>query len=173
MLVTMTIRFRRKLLFPVLVAGFLAVGHSLPSLARSPEETGAETKPAAHGWSRVPGILGRITAPVFPEREFLITKFGAVGDGTHDCSPAFHDAIEACHQAGGGKVVVPAGRFLTGPIHLKSRVNLNVTKNATILFSTDPKQFLPVVFSRDVAEMMNYSPFIYAFEQDNIAVTGE
>jgi polygalacturonase len=52
-------------------------------------------------------------------------------------------------------------------------VNLVVSKGATIKFSTDPKHYLPVVFSRDVAEMMNYSPFIYAFEQENIAVTGE
>jgi polygalacturonase len=62
---------------------------------------------------------------------------------------------------------------LTGAIHLRSNVDLHVMKEATILFSTDPEKYLPPVFSRDAAEMMNYSPFIYALDQENIAVTGE
>jgi polygalacturonase len=124
-------------------------------------------------WQQLPAILKRIVPPVFPGREFVITNFGAVGDGLANCTRAFADAIDACHQAGGGRVVVPAGTFSSGAIHLKSNVNLHLAREATIKFSTDPKMFLPVVFSRDVAEMMNYSPFIYAFEQENIAVTGE
>ena len=128
---------------------------------------------AADAWTRVPEILARIGPPQFPDREFCITNFGAMGDGTNDCTPAFAAAIAACHQAGGGKVVVPAGNFLSGAIHLLSNVNLQLQKNAVIQFSTDPEKFLPVVFSRDVAEMMNYSPFIYALGQTNIALTGE
>ena len=124
-------------------------------------------------WSQVPGILARIVPPKFPAREFDVTKFGAVGDGVTDCTAAFAEAIAACSQAGGGRVVVPAGNFSSGAIHLLSNVDLHLQKNAVIKFSTDPKKFLPVVFSRDVAEMMNYSPFIYAFEQTNIAITGE
>jgi polygalacturonase len=124
-------------------------------------------------WSRVPEILARIQSPQFPDRTFDITEFGAKSDGKTDCTKAFASAITACHEAGGGKVNVPAGDFLTGAIHLKSNVNLHLEKGATIKFSTDPNDFLPVVFSRDVAEMMNYSPFIYAFEQTNVAITGE
>ena len=76
-------------------------------------------------------------------------------------------------QAGGGKVVVPAGMYLTGAIHLKSNVNLEVSEGATIKFSQNPKDYLPVVFSRwEGIELLNYSPFIYAFEQQNIAITG-
>jgi polygalacturonase len=133
----------------------------------------AQAGQAATGWAQVPEILKRIVPPVFPDREFVLTKFGAVGDGNTDCTQAFADAIAACAQAGGGRVVVPAGRFLTGAIHLRSNVDLHVSKDATILFSTDPEKFLPPVFSRDVAEMMNYSPFIYALDQENIAITGE
>ncbi len=77
-------------------------------------------------WSQVPAILARIKPPVFPNRSFNITAFGAKGDGVVDCTEAFARAITACNQAGGGRVVVPAGKFLTGPIHLKSRVNLHV-----------------------------------------------
>lgn len=111
--------------------------------------------------------------PTFPDRDFLITDYGAVGDGQTDCTEAFKKAIAACNNAGGGRVVVPAGTFLTGAIHLKSNVNLHVTNNATILFSRDTKKFLPVVYTRfEGVELMNYSPFIYAYEQENIAITG-
>jgi polygalacturonase len=136
-------------------------------------DTGISAEPAARAWAGLPEILARIVPPTFPDREFNIVRFGAVGDGTTDCTRAFAGAIEACSRAGGGKVIVPAGTFLSGAIHLQNNVNLHLEKKATILFSTDPKNFLPAVFSRDVAEMMNYSPFIYAFEQTNIAVTGE
>jgi polygalacturonase len=126
------------------------------------------------GWDLVPEILRRIKPPTFPARDFDVTKYGAKGDGTTDCTAAFRDAVAACNKAGGGRVVVPAGKFLTGPIHLKSNVNLHVTKDATILFTTDTKAYLPQVLTRfESTELMGYSPFIYALDQQNIAVTGE
>ena len=79
---------------------------------------------AAAGWESVPEILARIRAPVFPKRDFEITRYGAAGDGVRDCTEAFVRAVEECHRAGGGRVVVPAGNFLTGAIHLRSNVNL-------------------------------------------------
>ena len=126
-------------------------------------------------WQSVmPGILARIKAPLFPKRDFVITKFGAKGDGLTNCTAAFQKAIAACSKAGGGRVVVPQGTFLSGAIHLKNNVNLVVSRGATIKFSKDPNAYLPVVFSRwEGTELMNYSPFIYAFEQRNIAITGE
>ena len=127
----------------------------------------------AQAWVQVPAILARIVPPTFPDRDFNVTNFGAVGDGTNDCTKAFADAIAACNEAGGGRVLVPAGTYLSGAIHLKSCVNFHLAKNATIKFSTEPKKFLPLVVSRDVADMMNYSPFVYAFEQHDIAITGE
>lgn len=126
------------------------------------------------GWERVPEILRRIVPPVFAERDFDVTRFGARGDGAADCTRAFADAVAACNAAGGGRVVVPAGRFLTGPIHLRSNVNLHVQRGATIAFSTDPRAYLPAVFTRwEGMELMGYSPLIYAFEQENVAVTGD
>jgi unsaturated rhamnogalacturonyl hydrolase len=125
------------------------------------------------GWEAVPGILARLKMPGFPDRPFPILEFGAVADGTTDCTEAIRLAIEACHAAGGGRVVVPAGVFLTGAIHLKSNVNLTLAEGATLKFSTDPAQY-PLVYSRwEGVECMNYSPLIYAFEQENIAVTGQ
>jgi polygalacturonase len=129
---------------------------------------------AARAWSELPDLLARIAPPVFPGREFVITDYGAVGDGHTDCTGAFRDAIAACSRDGGGRVVVPAGVFLTGAIHLQSNVNLHLVKNATIRFSMEPKDYLPVVFTRyEGNEAMNFSPFIYAPGQENVAITGE
>ena len=125
-------------------------------------------------WSRLPGIIAGIKAPVFPARDFLITNFGAKPDGVTDATEAFRKAIAECARAGGGRVVVPPGEFLTGAIQLKSGVNLHVQKGATIRFSTDPARYLPVVKTRfEGVELMNYSPLIYAHAQENIAITGE
>ena len=124
-------------------------------------------------WDKVPEILARIKPPVFPAREFDIRKYGATGDNQHDCTEAFEKAIQACSAAGGGKVVVPAGEFLTGAIRLRSNVNLHVSAGATVRFTRDTSKY-PLVFTRwEGIELMNFSPFIYAFEEKNIAITGK
>ncbi len=126
------------------------------------------------GWDAVPDILARIQAPKFPNRDFPVTNYGAKADGATDCTDAIRQAITACHAAGGGRVVVPGGVFLTGAIQLESGVNLFIAEGATLKFSADPAKFLPAVFTRyEGTECMNYSPLIYAFEQDNIAITGK
>lgn len=126
------------------------------------------------GWNTLDTVLSQINPPVFPDQDFLVTDYGAVGDGKQDCTEAFQQVIAACNEAGGGRVVVPEGNYRSGPIHLKSNVNLHVEKGATISFSTNPEDYLPVVFTRwEGVELMNYSPLIYAFEQENIAITGE
>jgi polygalacturonase len=120
----------------------------------------------------VPEILARIVPPTFPDRDFDITKYGATERG--DCTDAIRRAIDACAAAGGGRVVVPAGRFETGPVHLRSNVNLHVARGATLAFSTDTKKYLPPVLTRfEGTELMGYSPLIYAYDQQNVAVTGE
>ncbi len=124
-------------------------------------------------WDRVPAILRRIQAPSFPDRDIPITDHGAEGDGETDATEAFARAVAACSEAGGGRVVVPTGVFLTGPIRLRSNVNLHLSEGATIRFTRDTSQYLPAVFTRwEGMELMNYSPLIYAFEQENVAVTG-
>lgn len=129
--------------------------------------------PLPSGWDLVPAILSRIVAPTFPDRDFPLMDFGAIADGKTDCTDAFSRAIKACSAAGGGRVVVPEGTYLTGAIELLSNVNLHVKDGATILFKTDPKAYLPVVPTRyEGIECMNYSPLIRAVGQRNIAITG-
>ena len=142
--------------------------------ADSAQTNSAPAAPVAIGWDSVPGILARIKAPQFPAKDFPVTDFGAKADGTTDCTDAIAKAIAAAHDGGGGRVVVSGGVFLTGAVHLKSNVNLYVAEGATLKFSPDPAKFLPVVLTRfEGTECMNYSPLIYAFEQENIAITGK
>ena len=124
-------------------------------------------------WSEADAILRRITAPVFPTRTFDVTHYGAKLGAEGDATRAFREAIDACHAAGGGRVVVPRGRFVTGAIVLRSNVNLHLEDGAVIAFTGDANAYLPVVRTRwEGTELLNYSPFIYAYEQTNIAITG-
>lgn len=129
---------------------------------------------AIDGWDNLPHIVKNINKPVFKDASYDITKYGAKGDGIFDCTEAIKKAIEDCNKNGGGKVIVPEGKFLTGAIYLKSNVNLFVSKNALLAFTKDKSKYLPVVLTRfEGVECMNYSPFIYAYNEANIAITGE
>ena len=155
-------------------AGAALVAPVLSACRTAGAASASEAASGASPWDMLPSVLARIVPPGFPDRDFDITRYGAVGDGATLNTAAFRAAIDACANAGGGRVVVPAGRFLTGAIHLRSNVNLHVTKGATIAFSRNTKDYLPVVLTRfEGTELMNYSPFIYALDQENIAITGE
>ncbi|TDH21663.1 glycoside hydrolase family 28 protein [Segetibacter sp. 3557_3] len=117
-------------------------------------------------------IRTQIRPPKFASREFPITDYGAVEGGKTLNTAAFSKAIAACNKRGGGRVVVPVGSWLTGAIHLMSNVNLHLADSAKIVFSPDPKDY-PIVFTRwEGMELMNYSALIYAYGQENIAITG-
>lgn len=128
--------------------------------------------PAGDPWLRAESIVRSIVVPKFKPADFDIRKFGAVEGGKASCTDAIRKAIAACHAAGGGRVVIPRGRFLTGSVRLESNVNLHLDDNATLAFSHDPSEY-PIVFTRwEGVELMNVSPFIYAWDVENIAITG-
>ncbi|MEO8028846.1 MAG: glycoside hydrolase family 28 protein, partial [Bryobacteraceae bacterium] len=154
-------------LFPSRRSALVAVAGVLASVKKA---TPAEPQ----GWDLAAAIRARIRPPQFPARDFDILKHGARNDGAKDSSAAIASAISACSRAGGGTVIVPKGQYLTGAIHLRSNVRLHLEANATLRFDPDPRRYLPLVFTRwEGMELMNYSPFVYAFEQTNIAITGE
>ena len=123
-------------------------------------------------WARADRIARTIRGPHIPPNDVDVTSFGAVGDGRTMNTKAFARAVEACAANGGGRIVVPAGRYLTGAIHLASNIELHVSDGAVILFSTDPADY-PLVLTRyEGVELWNYSPLIYARGASNIAITG-
>ena len=134
---------------------------------------GQEVVTPREAWSKLPEILKGITAPVFPAKTYNVLDFGAKPDGIFDNTIAIKKAIQKCSSKGGGIVLVPAGKFFTGPIHLESNVNFHLAEGAEILFSTDPSVYPIVHTSFEGTELMNYSPLIYAFNKKNIAVTGK
>lgn len=119
-------------------------------------------------------IVKTIQRPNIPARDFSITDFGAKADGS-DALPAIRATIAAAHAAGGGRVIVPAGAWLSnGPVHLVSNIDFHVAKGATLLFSPTPQHYLPAVLTRwEGTELYTYSPLIYAFEVHDVAISGE
>jgi polygalacturonase len=153
----------------------LAAATGVAGLAYSPQAaaSGLTGLPADRAWNEAAAILRRVRPPVFPDRDFDITRFGAVGDGETDCTGAIRAAIAECHRSGGGRVVVPAGTFATGAVHLLSNTNLYLSRGATLAFSQDPAAYLPVVYTRyEGVELWNYSPLVYAHGARNVAITG-
>ena len=113
---------------------------------------------------------------VSSQRKAVITSFGAKGDGKTNCKPAFDKAIrKARSYMQGLHIVVPAGKwFVKGPIHLASNVTIELQRGATLLFSPDPSDYLPVVkTSWEGSFCYNYSPFIYGYQLKNVAIIGE
>ncbi|MCL4817620.1 MAG: glycoside hydrolase family 28 protein [Vicinamibacteria bacterium] len=123
-------------------------------------------------WLRAQEIVAGLQAPRIPDRECRITAYGARPEV--DVGDAIARAIADCHGQGGGRVVIPAGAYDTGPIHLKSRIALHLERGATLRFDRNPKRYLPLVVSRwEGVELMNYSPLVYALDQEDVAITGE
>lgn len=116
----------------------------------------------------------------FPANDFSIAGYGAKAKGSdtkENCiranTEAFRKAMAACNKAGGGRVTVPDGEWQTGPIHFESNCNLYLSDNAVVRFSSDPQYYLPAVeVSWEGLECMNYSPLVYAFQCENIAISG-
>lgn len=120
-------------------------------------------------------VLSQIKAPEIPTYTVNITNFGATGDSITDCKPAFDKALLEAKSRGGAKILIPEGVYLiNGPIHLVSNICIEIQKGARLLFSSNAKHYLPVVLtSWEGTFLYNYSPFIYAYQQQNISIIGE
>ncbi len=162
------IRFDRLILGAVLT--FAAYGCA----AEGAKQEKQVSQDEAYEWLVADEILERIKDPVFADRVFDIREYGAKEGVEGGAGEAIAQAIAACNAAGGGKVLVPAGTYYTGPVHLLSNVNLHLEEGATLKFSTKSADYLPAVFTRwEGVELYNYSPLVYAFEQVNVAITGK
>lgn len=103
------------------------------------------------------------TSFVFSQ-DFNIISFGATADGITLNTTSIQSAIDAAHKAGGGKVIIPSGRFLTGSIVLKSHVELHLVRQAVLLGSTEPENYIKI---------NRWLSLILADQQNNISITGQ
>ncbi|TWI85133.1 polygalacturonase [Lacibacter cauensis] len=107
------------------------------------------------------------------QRFYDVTKYGAKNDSSKLATKPIADAIAAASKAGGGTVYFPAGKYLTGPIHLKSKITILIDAGAELHFSDNFDDYLPMVQSRyEGVDVMSFSPLFYAYKAENIAITG-
>ena len=132
--------------------------------------TAVVTSPAA--------ALAHAAAPSTPKRRavadafYNVFDFGAIGDGKARCTSAIQKAVDTCASEGGGNVLVPAGRYLTGPIFLKSNVHVEVLSGATLLFTTDFNS-VPAVDGRwEGVDGKVYASLFTGHNLDNVSITG-
>jgi unsaturated rhamnogalacturonyl hydrolase len=125
---------------------------------------------------KAPFEMPQLKRPEIPDRTYNIKDFGAKtrDESKEKCTDAIHRAIDAAAEAGGGQVLIPEGEWLTGPIHLRSHINLHVEAGARVFFSEDKEDYLPVVrYRHEGVETYNYSPLIYAYKVENVSITGK
>ncbi len=127
------------------------------------------TLPVLSQWNKLPVVI----SPKFKKDTTSIVKFGAIPDGYTLNTKSINDAITAVSKKGGGVVFVPAGLWLTGPVVIKSNVNLHLAQGATLLFTADKSQY-PLVAANweGLPQMRNQSP-VSATDAVNIAITGK
>ena len=124
-------------------------------------------------YENLPLKMEKVTRPQFPNNEVNLKDFGAVGDGSTLCTDAFRQAIDALAQKGGGKLIVPQGVWFTGPITLKSNINLHVEKGGIILFSADINLYPLVETSFEGLDTRRCQSPISGRNLENVAITGQ
>lgn len=119
-------------------------------------------------------ILKQITGAQKPQKKVNILDYGAIGNGKTNCKPAFDKAIAAAKRGNGIHIVVPRGTYyIQGPLKLASNVCIELQREATLRFSSDPKHYLPLVStSWEGTFLKNYCPFIYANGVYNVSIIG-
>ena len=132
----------------------------------------ADENPYKKYTADLPFSMPEVKAPVFADRTVNLKDFGAKGDGTALCTDAFARAIDALTTQGGGRLVVPQGVWYTGPIELKSNVNLHLERGAIILFAADETLYPLIKTSFEGLETRRCQSPISAVGAVNIAITG-
>lgn len=131
---------------------------------------GAQSK-YDHYYEGLPIEIEHVQEVKFPATSVNIAQFGAVPDGKTECTEAFEKAIKELSDKGGGHVIVPKGVWKTGPIVLKSNIDLHLAKGATILFSENKELYVQKNDPRDGSKKCN--ALIRASKCENIGITGK
>jgi len=140
----------------------------------SDEKNNIDWNYADSAWTTVADIIKHIKKPEIKFNKLNILDFGAQSDGKFNNRMIIQGIIDSCHQKGGCKIIIPSGKFLTGALQLKSNINLHLEKDATLLFTTDTKEYLPLIKTHwEGMEIMNFAAPIFASESENISITGQ
>ena len=124
-------------------------------------------------YENLPFNMPEIEIPVFSDYEVNINEFGAIGDGHVMNTQAINDAIKKCSENGGGKVIIPAGIWLTGPIKLQNNINLYLEEQALLQFSSNYKDYQLIKSNWEGQDQVRYISPISGFDLKNIAITGQ
>ena len=125
----------------------------------------------SHYYTNLPCAVEQVQPVVIPDYTVTITDFGAVGDGVTDNSDAFAKALKDIKKQGGGHLIIPDGKWLTGPIKLISNFDLHLADNATILFSTNKELYVQKSDTlRDGSKKCNAC--VYGSKLENVSITG-
>ncbi|WP_264530397.1 glycoside hydrolase family 28 protein [Flavobacterium sp. N502540] len=116
--------------------------------------------------------MPKVNEPVIPNNTVNLKDFGAVNGGYVLNTKAFADAIEAVSKKGGGKIIIPPGIWLTGPIILKSNIELHAETGALIKFSTDKNLYPIIETSFEGLNTWRCISPIYGKNLVNVAFTG-
>lgn len=155
----------------IIITALLLLG----MLANAGAMDNGKDKPASPtDWQMADQIVQSIRRTSFPDRQYNILDFGAVACDEVLSTEAINNAIITCNQNGGGTVIIPKGEFLTGPITMKSNVNLHLQEGAVIKFSTRKELYFPPVLTRwEGLDCYATHPMIYAYGESNLAITGK
>ncbi len=151
----------KRILLNILVSAFVL---AMPAYADNPYKTYTD---------KLPFSMPEVKAPVIPSRDVNLKDFGALGDGRTLCTDAFAKAVDALSAKGGGRLVVPRGVWHTGPIVLKSNINLHLEKGAVILFAADETLYPLIKTSFEGLDTRRCQSPLSANGAENIAITGQ
>ncbi|MBR4898707.1 MAG: glycoside hydrolase family 28 protein [Prevotella sp.] len=121
----------------------------------------------------LPFAMNEVKAPVIPDLSVTLTDFGAIGDGKQLCTEAFEKAVTTLSARGGGHLVVPRGVWLTGPVVLKSNIDLHLEKGAVIQFAADENLYPIIETSFEGLDTRRCQSPLSARGAQNISVTGQ
>ena len=153
-----------KNLLVTLIAAMTAIGVIAADKSENPYKNYTE---------KLPFQMAEVTAPVIPDYQVNVKDFGGVGDGIKLNTEAFAKAIDALSQKGGGKLVVPQGVWHTGPIVLKSNIELHLNAGAVILFAADESLYAIIETSFEGLDTRRLQSPLSANGATNIAITGK
>jgi polygalacturonase len=121
----------------------------------------------------VPFSINEFSVPTFPDKKYNIIDFGAVGDGLTKNTEIFRKVIDSCSNSGGGEIIVPAGMWLTGPITLKSNINLYLERGVYIQFTKDFDDYPLIETTYEGRGQYRCISPVYGRDLQNVAITGE